>query len=249
MSCRDQEFTLVDGIQLDPEPNGEAMIYWDGRIHKLGSTTALLSSVDILKLSTGAILRLLARYSVDKVTWYKLGTDGFIDGTATGLDQVSDDAPYQYQFTCDPKYFANYVQFGVQVEVGAARATAKVRALAVAQPQTIMKQTSAIGTTALDIWTARDVSAFDQAIVQVNLTTALGAGENLVITVYAIAEDAVWGTVRTPLASERMDNTAYPQYLSIQLTGLPQRLEIKAQRGDATSTSTATCAVQLRASR
>ena len=27
MACGDKEFTLVDGIQLDAEPNGDAMVY------------------------------------------------------------------------------------------------------------------------------------------------------------------------------------------------------------------------------
>ncbi len=250
-SCTDREFNIVNDTQLDAEPNGDPMIYWDGQAHKLAAVTALLSSVEILKLTSGAMVRLLARYSMDKVSWYPIGTDGFIDGTSAGLVAVTDTAPYLYQFTCDPKQLANYVQFGVQVEDGAARATVHIKTLAVALPQTMAAQTSAIGTSAVDIWAARDVSAFDAATVQVSLTSALTGTDNLVVTIYAVADcGVVLGTIRTPLESQTMSvANGNPQYLTIQLSGLPQSLQIKAQRGDANSTSTVTCAVQLRAAR
>ncbi len=240
-SCTDREFNIVNDTQLDAEPNGDAMIYWDGQAHKLAAVSAFLSSVEILKLTSGAKFRLLARYGMDKVSWYPIGTDGFIDGTSAGLVAVTATAPYMYQFTCDPKQPANYVQFGVQVEDGAARATVNIKTLAVALPQTIAEQTSGIGTTAVDIWASRDVSAFDAATVQVNLTTALTGVETLVVTVYAVAEDATLGTIRTPLASETMAVApADAQFMSLQLTNLPQAIQIKAYRGDATSTSTVT---------
>lgn len=188
MACGDTTYILADGADLDAEPGGGAIIYWHPPLRPgaLGGTKALLISIDLLKIGSGASVVVVADCGVDGTSWYPIGPSQTIATPTFSLPTNS--GPYVAQFTANPAFFANFVRFGLKVSGGPVRLSATIRAMKSPAPETVNKTTSVPVGTTVEVVPERDTQAFDSAQIYIVLAAAVPVGATLNVEAFTASQ-------------------------------------------------------------